>query len=74
MNPENPLPDDDDADRLADAALRELGGDPLDPDDEYLGQCEFAGCYPWLATFLHTHPHDAALIVSLNGDERDAPV
>ena len=45
------------ADLLAEAALHELGEDPLDAADEYETQCDYAGCYPWLAEVIHAHPY-----------------
>ena len=49
------------ADLLADEALHELGEAPLDEPDEYAEQCDYAGCYPWLAEIIHPHPHDSAI-------------
>jgi hypothetical protein len=48
------------ADRLAEEALHELGDAPLDEPDEYTEQCDYAGCYPWLAEVICAHPHDSA--------------
>lgn len=53
------------ADLLAEEALKELGGTPLDEADEYAAQCDYAGCYPWLKEILHVHPHDHSI---LSGD------
>lgn len=47
------------ADLLAAQALHELGSVPLDEPDEYAEQCNYAGCYPWLAEVIHAHPHDS---------------
>ncbi|OYX25954.1 MAG: hypothetical protein B7Z03_15155 [Hydrogenophilales bacterium 32-62-9] len=49
------------ADLLADEALQELGETLLDEPDEYADQCDYAGCYPWLAEVIRSHPHDNAL-------------
>jgi hypothetical protein len=46
------------ADRLAEEALHELGDAPLDEPDDYAEQCDYAGCYPWLADVICAHPHD----------------
>lgn len=64
---------DEAADRLADAALHELGPHTLDEDsldatDEYADLHEFAGCYPWLDGIVRSHPHDAAILASLRGE------
>lgn len=56
------------ADQVAEAALHELGADPLDLPDEYADLHEFAGCYPWLDEIVQAHPHDAAIQASLRGD------
>lgn len=58
------------ADLLAEDALNELGDTPLDEPDEYAEQCDYAGCYPWLAEVICAHPHDHPV---LPGDtaERD---
>ena len=50
---------DEQADLLAEAALHELGDALLAEPDEYAEQCEYAGCYPWLAEVIHAHPHDS---------------
>lgn len=47
---------DEQADLVAEAALRELGDTPLDEPDEYAEQCDYAGCYPWLSEVIHAHP------------------
>ncbi|OGU24315.1 MAG: hypothetical protein A2580_06580 [Hydrogenophilales bacterium RIFOXYD1_FULL_62_11] len=49
------------ADQLAAEALQELGETLLDEPDEYADQCDYAGCYPWLAEVIRSHPHDNAL-------------
>lgn len=48
------------ADLLAEETLHELGETPLDEPDEYADQCNYAGCYPWLADVIRSHPHDTA--------------
>ncbi|MDP1927538.1 MAG: hypothetical protein Q8K62_03405 [Thiobacillus sp.] len=53
------------ADLLAAEALHELGETPLDEPDEYADQCDYAGCYPWLADVIRAHPHDNAIHVAL---------
>jgi hypothetical protein len=60
------------ADQLAEEALHELGDTLLDEPDEYAKQCDFAGCYPWLAEVMYAHPHDAVIPpVMYGGDEAD---
>lgn len=54
------------ADLLAAEALHELGETPLDEPDEYADQCDYAGCYPWLAEVIRSHPHDNAIHVALH--------
>ncbi len=54
------------ADQLAAEALHELGEIPLDEADEYADQCDYAGCYPWLAEVIHSHPHDTAAHMTLH--------
>ncbi|MDP2030725.1 MAG: hypothetical protein Q8K12_13885 [Thiobacillus sp.] len=54
------------ADLLAAEALHELGDTPLDEPDEYADQCDYAGCYPWLAEVIHAHPHDNTIQVVLH--------
>lgn len=54
------------ADLLAAEALHELGEIPLDEADEYADQCDYAGCYPWLAEVIHSHPHDSVANVALH--------
>lgn len=49
------------ADQLAAEALQELGDTLLDEPDEYADQCDYAGCYPWLAEVIRSHPHDNSL-------------
>lgn len=57
------------ADLLAAQALHELGSVPLDDPDEYAEQCNYAGCYPWLAEVIHAHPYDSVTrFVGLNVD------
>lgn len=48
-------------DQLAEEALLELGIAFCDEPDEYAEQCNYAGCYPWLAHPVCTHPQDATL-------------
>lgn len=57
------------ADQLAEEALRELGDTPLDATDEYAEQCDYAGCYPWLADVICAHPHDSALLITVQGGD-----
>ena len=54
------------ADLLAAEALHELGETLLDEPDEYAEQCDYAGCYPWLAEVIRAHPHDSAIHVALH--------
>ena len=54
------------ADQLAAEALHELGETPLDEPDEYAEQCDYAGCYPWLAEVIRSHPHDNTIQVALH--------
>ena len=54
------------ADLLEVEALHELGEIPLDKADEYADQCDYAGCYPWLAEVIHSHPHDTAAHVAMH--------
>lgn len=54
------------ADRLTDEALLVLGGGPLDEPDEYAEQCNYAGCYPWLAQAIWAHPHDSTILSTLH--------
>ena len=56
------------ADLLAAEALHELGETPLDEPDEYADQCDYAGCYPWLAEVIRSHPHDNTIQVVLHTD------
>lgn len=46
------------ADLLAEEALHELGDVPLDEPDDYAMQCDYAGCFPWLADVICAHPHE----------------
>ncbi len=57
------------ADLLAEVALRELGDALLDEPDEYAEQCDYAGCYPWLAEVIHAHPHDSTHFISAQGTD-----
>jgi len=57
------------ADRLAEEALHELGDEPFDEPDDYARQCDYAGCYPWLAEVICAHPHDSAIISALRGSD-----
>lgn len=58
------------ADLLAEEALHELGNAaPLDEFDEYAEQCDYAGCYPWLADVICAHPHDSAMRCVLHGGD-----
>lgn len=55
------------ADLLAEEALHELGDTPLDEPDEYAEQCNYAGCYPWLAEVICAQPHGGVVPVALHG-------
>ncbi|MDP1863110.1 MAG: hypothetical protein Q8K52_04290 [Thiobacillus sp.] len=57
------------ADQLADEALHELGEVPLDELDDYATQCDYAGCFPWLADFICAHPHDSVIFSALHAGE-----
>ncbi|GEM_PF-2650496 len=57
------------ADQLAAEALNELGAAALDDLDEYAEQCDYAGCYPWLAEVICAHPHDSAINAVLHGED-----
>ncbi len=57
------------ADLLAEDALHELGNALPDGPDEYAKQCDFAGCYPWLAEVICARPHDAVIHSALYGNE-----
>ncbi|MCL5061570.1 MAG: hypothetical protein M1449_14615 [Candidatus Thermoplasmatota archaeon] len=57
------------ADLLVEEALHELGDVPLDEPDEYAEQCDYAGCYPWLADVICAHPHDSAILSALHGGD-----
>jgi len=48
------------ADLLAEEALHELGDTLLDETDDYAGQCDYAGCFPWLAEVICAHPYESA--------------
>ncbi len=60
------------ADRLAEEALNELGTIPLDEPDEYATQCDYAGCFPWLADVICAHPHDSEILAALHGCDEDS--
>lgn len=55
------------ADLLAEEALHELGEIPLDEPDDYATQCDYAGCFPWVADVISAHPHDGAFIAAWHG-------
>lgn len=57
------------ADLLAEEALHELGGAPLGEPDDYDAQCDYAGCYPWLAEVICAHPHDSATPFAWHGGD-----
>lgn len=57
------------ADLLAEEALHELGEIPLDEPDDYDTQCDYAGCYPWLADVICAHPHDSVVLSALHGGD-----
>ena len=57
------------ADLLAEEALNELGATLLDEPDEYAEQCDYAGCYPWLADVICAKPHGALIHSVLHGDD-----
>lgn len=50
---------------LAEEALHEPGSTPFDEPDEYTEQCNYAGCYPWLAEVICASPHDSVVISGL---------
>jgi hypothetical protein len=52
----------------AEEALDEFDFLPPDDPDDYADQCNYAGCYPWLADFICAHPHDTALHAALHGN------
>lgn len=60
------------ADQLAEEALHELGDIPLDEPDDYAMQCDYAGCYPWLADVISAHPHDEMFLSALHGGNAEA--
>lgn len=60
------------ADRLAEEALHELGDAPFDEPDDYARQCDYAGCYPWLAEVICAHPHDSAILAALRDSDAGA--
>ena len=57
------------ADLLAEEALYELGEVALDEPDDYATQCDFAGCFPWLADVICAHPHDSVVFSALHGGD-----
>lgn len=57
------------ADLLVEEALLELGELPLDEPDDYAMQCDYAGCYPWLADVICSHPHDGVILSALYGGD-----
>lgn len=57
------------ADLLAEEALHELGNAPLDEPDDYAEQCDYAGCYPWLADVICAHPHENVIHLALHGSD-----
>ena len=57
------------ADLLAEEALYELGEVALDEPDDYATQCDYAGCFPWLADVICAHPHDSAVLSALHGGD-----
>ena len=57
------------ADLLAEEALHELGDIPLDEPDECDVQCDYAGCFPWLADVICAHPHDSVALFVLHGGD-----
>jgi hypothetical protein len=62
------------ADLLAEEALHELGSTPFDEPDEYAEQCNYAGCYPWLAEVICAHPYESVVLFALrkgNAAEKD---
>lgn len=46
--------EDEEADRLAESALRELAADPIAPPDEYADVCDFADGQGWLDVGLES--------------------
>ncbi len=56
------------ADLLAAEALHELGSTPADEPDDYTEQCNYAGCYPWLAEVICAHPYESAVRSALHND------
>ena len=59
-------------DANADPETEDCGWLPLDNADDCIAQCEYAGCYPWLADFIGTHPYDPMLRAARNtGDSID---
>ncbi len=60
------------ADLLAEEALHELGDILLDEPDDYATQCDYAGCFPWLADVICAHPHDSEILSALHGGDAAA--
>ena len=60
------------ADLLAEEALHELGEITLDEPDDYATQCDYAGCFPWLADVICVHPHDSEILYALHGGDAEA--
>jgi hypothetical protein len=58
--------------RLAKEALHELGDEPFDEPDDYAKQCDYAGCYPWVAEVICAHPHDYSVVAALRGGDAAA--
>lgn len=69
-NPNQTL--DTQADLLAEEALHELGEIPFDEPDDYSMQCDYAGCYPWLADVICAHPHDSVILAALHGCDAES--
>lgn len=59
------------ADLLAEEALHELGSTSFDEPDEYTEQCNYAGCYPWLAEVICAHPYESAVLSALHNDNAE---
>jgi len=57
------------ADLLAEEALHELGEVALDEPDDYATQCDYAGCFPWLADVICAHPHDSVVLSAFHGGD-----
>lgn len=54
---------------LAEEARHEPGDALPDEHDDYAEQCDYAGCYPWLADVIRAQPHDSAALNALQGDD-----